>query len=70
MANHMVIEMDHMSEWAAKASCGWRAAAIIRSSPATPGRASFWTPEQLKQLYALGGLRPRGPVRPLRWRRE
>jgi microsomal dipeptidase-like Zn-dependent dipeptidase len=56
MANHMLIEMDHMSEWARETVlriAQRRHYPLVSSHTGTGG---FWTPDQLKQLYGLGGM--------------
>jgi microsomal dipeptidase-like Zn-dependent dipeptidase len=56
MANHMLIEMDHMSEWARESVLRMakrRQYPLVSSHTGTGG---FWTPGQLRQLYALGGM--------------
>jgi microsomal dipeptidase-like Zn-dependent dipeptidase len=56
MANHMLIEMDHMSEWARESVL--RMAKRRRYPPVSShtGTGGYWTPDQLRQLYALGGM--------------
>ncbi|HEY6638925.1 MAG TPA: hypothetical protein VIZ61_14705 [Solirubrobacterales bacterium] len=56
MANHMLIEMDHMSEWARETVLRMakrRRYPLVSSHTGTGG---FWTPDQLKQLYRFGGM--------------
>ena len=56
MANHMLIEMDHMSEWARESVLRMakrRRYPLVSSHTGTGG---FWTPEQLRLLYRLGGM--------------
>jgi microsomal dipeptidase-like Zn-dependent dipeptidase len=56
IANHMLIEMDHMSEWAREAVlriAKRRRYPLVSSHTGTGG---LWTPEQLRLLYRLGGL--------------
>ena len=56
MANHMLIEMDHMSEWARESVLRMakrRRYPLVSSHTGTGG---YWTPDQLRQLYALGGM--------------
>jgi hypothetical protein len=56
MANHMLIEMDHMSEWARESVLRMakrRRYPLVSSHTGTGG---FWTPHQLKLLYGLGGM--------------
>jgi microsomal dipeptidase-like Zn-dependent dipeptidase len=56
MANHMLIEMDHMSEWARESVLRMakrRRYPLVSSHTGTGG---YWTPQQLHLLYALGGM--------------
>jgi Membrane dipeptidase (Peptidase family M19) len=56
MDNHMLIEMDHMSEWARETVlriAKRRRYPLVSSHTGTGG---FWTPEQLRLLYRLGGM--------------
>jgi microsomal dipeptidase-like Zn-dependent dipeptidase len=56
MANHMLIEMDHMSEWARETvlrMAKHRGYPLVSSHTGTGG---FWTPDQLRQLYRFGGM--------------
>ena len=56
MANHMLIEMDHMSEWAREQVLRMakrRRYPLVSSHTGTGG---FWTPEQLRLIYRLGGM--------------
>jgi microsomal dipeptidase-like Zn-dependent dipeptidase len=56
MANHMLIEMDHMSEWAREKVLRMakrRRYPLVSSHTGTGG---FWTPEQLRLIYRLGGM--------------
>jgi hypothetical protein len=56
MANHMVIEMDHMSEWARETVLRMakrRGYPLISSHTGTGG---LWTPKQLRLIYRLGGM--------------
>ena len=56
MANHMLIEMDHMGEWAREAVL--RIAKRLRYPLVSghTGTGGTWTPEQLRLLYRLGGM--------------
>ncbi len=56
MANHMLIEVDHMSEWARESVlriARRHRSPLVSSHTGTGGQ---WTPAQLKELYNLGGL--------------
>jgi len=56
MANHMLIEMDHMSEWARETVlriAKRRHYPLVSSHTGTGG---FWTPQQLRRIYRLGGM--------------
>ena len=56
IANHMLIEMDHMSEWARESVlriAKGRRYPLVSSHTGTGG---YWTPEQLQLLYRLGGM--------------
>jgi hypothetical protein len=56
MANHMLIEMDHMSEWARETVLRMaerRRYPLVSSHTGTGG---LWTPDQLRQLYRFGGM--------------
>jgi microsomal dipeptidase-like Zn-dependent dipeptidase len=56
MANHMLIEMDHMSEWARETVLRMakrRRYPLVSSHTGTGG---LWTPNQLRLLYRLGGM--------------
>jgi hypothetical protein len=56
MANHMVIEMDHMSEWARETVLRMakrRGYPLVSSHTGTGG---LWTPQQLRLIYRLGGM--------------
>jgi microsomal dipeptidase-like Zn-dependent dipeptidase len=56
MDNHMLIEMDHMSEWARESVLRMarnRHYPLVSSHTGTGG---YWTPDQLRELYALGGM--------------
>jgi microsomal dipeptidase-like Zn-dependent dipeptidase len=56
MANHMLIEMDHMSEWARESVLRMAQRRHYPLVSSHTGTGGFWTPDQLKQLYALGGI--------------
>jgi hypothetical protein len=56
MANHMLIEMDHMSEWARESVlriAKRRNYPLVSSHTGTGG---LWTPKQLRLIYRLGGM--------------
>jgi microsomal dipeptidase-like Zn-dependent dipeptidase len=56
MANHMLIEMDHMSEWARESVLRMakrRRYPLVSSHTGTGG---LWTPSQLRLIYRLGGM--------------
>jgi microsomal dipeptidase-like Zn-dependent dipeptidase len=56
MANHMLIEADHMSEWGREALlriARKRRYPLVSSHTGTGGE---WTDAQLRQLYNLGGI--------------
>jgi microsomal dipeptidase-like Zn-dependent dipeptidase len=56
MANRMLIEMDHMSEWARESVLRMakrRRYPLVSSHTGTGG---LWTPQQLRLLYRLGGM--------------
>jgi microsomal dipeptidase-like Zn-dependent dipeptidase len=56
MTNHMLIEMDHMSEWGREKVlriAKRRRYPLVSSHTGTGG---FWTPEQLRLVYRLGGM--------------
>ena len=56
MANHMLIEMDHMSELARETVLRMakrRSYPLVSSHTGTGG---FWTQNQLRQLYRFGGM--------------
>jgi microsomal dipeptidase-like Zn-dependent dipeptidase len=56
MANHMLIEMDHMSEWARESVLRMARRHRYPLVSSHTGTGGYWTPEQLRQLYALGGM--------------
>ncbi|MFL5782351.1 MAG: membrane dipeptidase [Thermoleophilaceae bacterium] len=56
MDRHMLIEVDHMSEWARQrilAIAEQRHYPLVSSHTNTGG---LWTPDELKRLYAVGGF--------------
>jgi microsomal dipeptidase-like Zn-dependent dipeptidase len=56
MANHMLIEMDHMSEWGRETVLRMakrRRYPLVSSHTGTGG---LWTPNQLRLIYRLGGM--------------
>ena len=56
MANHMLIEMDHMGEWAREEVLRMAERRHYPLVSSHTGTGGAWTPEQLKLLYRLGGL--------------
>jgi microsomal dipeptidase-like Zn-dependent dipeptidase len=56
MANHMLIEMDHMSEWARESVLRMASRRHYPLVSSHTGTGGFWTPGQLRQLYRLGGM--------------
>jgi microsomal dipeptidase-like Zn-dependent dipeptidase len=56
MANHMLIEMDHMSEWARETVLRIARRHRYPLVSSHTGTGGYWTPHQLKELYALGGM--------------
>jgi microsomal dipeptidase-like Zn-dependent dipeptidase len=56
MDNHMLIEMDHMSEWARESVLRMAQRRHYPLVSSHTGTGGFWTPDQLRQLYALGGM--------------
>jgi hypothetical protein len=56
MANHMLIEMDHMSEWARESVLRMASRRHYPLVSSHTGTGGFWTPGQLRQLYHLGGM--------------
>jgi microsomal dipeptidase-like Zn-dependent dipeptidase len=56
MANHMLIEMDHMSEWARETVLRMARRRDYPLVSSHTGTGGFWTPHQLKLLYSLGGM--------------
>jgi hypothetical protein len=63
MDNHMLIEMDHLSEWArlrVLQMAEARRYPLVSSHTNTGG---LWTPSDLQRLYALGGFATARPAR-------
>jgi microsomal dipeptidase-like Zn-dependent dipeptidase len=56
MANHMLIEVDHMSERARLAVLGMAERRDYPLVSSHTGTGGFWTPSDLRRLYALGGF--------------
>jgi microsomal dipeptidase-like Zn-dependent dipeptidase len=56
MANHMLIEVDHMSEWAREAVLRIAKRRHYPLVSGHTGTGGAWTTRQLKLLYRLGGL--------------
>jgi microsomal dipeptidase-like Zn-dependent dipeptidase len=56
MANHMLIEVDHMSEWAREAVLRIAKRRHYPLVSGHTGTGGAWTTGQLKLLYRLGGL--------------
>jgi microsomal dipeptidase-like Zn-dependent dipeptidase len=56
MANHMLIEMDHMSELARETVLRMAQRRHYPLVSSHTGTGGFWTPNQLRQLYGLGGM--------------
>ena len=56
MANHMLIEMDHMGEWAREVVLKIAKRRHYPLVSGHTGTGGFWTTAQLKLLYRLGGL--------------
>jgi microsomal dipeptidase-like Zn-dependent dipeptidase len=56
MANHMLIEVDHMSEWAREAVLRIAKRHRYPLVSGHTGTGGAWTTGQLKLLYRLGGL--------------
>jgi microsomal dipeptidase-like Zn-dependent dipeptidase len=56
MANHMLIEADHMSEWARESVLKMAKAQRYPLVSSHTGTGGLWTPEQLRELYNLGGM--------------
>jgi hypothetical protein len=56
MDNHMLIEVDHLSEWARErvlTIAERRHYPLVSSHTGTGG---LWTPDELRRLYAVGGF--------------
>ena len=56
MANHMLIEMDHMGEWAREAVLRMATRRRYPLVSGHTGTGGAWTPGQLRLLYRLGGM--------------
>ncbi len=56
MANHMLIEMDHMSELARETVLRMAKRDRYPLVSSHTGTGGFWTPQQLRQIYRLGGM--------------
>jgi len=56
MANHMLIEMDHMSEWARETVLKMAIRNRYPLVSSHTGTGGFWTTNQLRLLYRLGGM--------------
>jgi microsomal dipeptidase-like Zn-dependent dipeptidase len=56
MANHMLIEMDHMSEWARETVLKMAARHRYPLVSSHTGTGGYWPPNQLRELYRLGGM--------------
>ena len=56
MANHMLIEVDHMSEWARESVLKMARAHRYPLVSSHTGTGGEWTPAQLTELYKLGGM--------------
>jgi hypothetical protein len=56
MANHMLIEMDHMGEWAREAVLKIAKRHHYPLVSGHTGTGGAWTTRQLRLLYRLGGL--------------
>jgi microsomal dipeptidase-like Zn-dependent dipeptidase len=56
MANHMLIEMDHMSEWARETVLRMAKRNRYPLVSSHTGTGGYWTPQQLHLLYSLGGM--------------
>jgi microsomal dipeptidase-like Zn-dependent dipeptidase len=56
MANHMLIEMDHMSEWARERVLRMAAKRRYPLVSSHTGTGGEWTDAQLRQLYRFGGI--------------
>jgi microsomal dipeptidase-like Zn-dependent dipeptidase len=56
MANHMLIEMDHMSEWARETVLRIAKRHRYPLVSSHTGTGGLWTPQQLRLIYRLGGM--------------
>jgi microsomal dipeptidase-like Zn-dependent dipeptidase len=56
MANHMLIEMDHMSELARETVLRMAKRRDYPLVSSHTGTGGLWTPKQLKLIYRLGGM--------------
>jgi microsomal dipeptidase-like Zn-dependent dipeptidase len=56
MANHMLIEMDHMSEWARERVLRMAKRGHYPLVSSHTGTGGLWTPQQLRVIYRLGGM--------------
>ena len=56
MANHMLIEMDHMGEWAREAVLRIAKRRRYPLVSGHTGTGGAWTPAQLRLIYRLGGM--------------
>jgi microsomal dipeptidase-like Zn-dependent dipeptidase len=56
MANHMLIEMDHMSELARETVLRMAKRHRYPLVSSHTGTGGFWTQDQLRQLYKFGGM--------------
>jgi hypothetical protein len=56
MANHMLIEMDHMSEWARESVLRMARRHDYPLVSSHTGTGGLWTPAQLRLIYRLGGM--------------
>jgi hypothetical protein len=56
MVNHMLIEMDHMSEWARESVLRMARRHRYPLVSSHTGTGGYWTPHQLHLLYSLGGM--------------
>jgi microsomal dipeptidase-like Zn-dependent dipeptidase len=56
MANHMLIEMDHMSELARENVLRMATRRHYPLVSSHTGTGGFWTPQQLRLIYRLGGM--------------
>jgi microsomal dipeptidase-like Zn-dependent dipeptidase len=56
MANHMLIEMDHMGEWARQSVLRMAKRRRYPLVSGHTGTGGAWTPGQLRLVYRLGGM--------------